>query len=599
MGSPYLAFAWPPDSEQGAGQARAWGVLLRADGRWSPAYSASGLQVWTQRERPAAVTWSEAFDALIIGCLAAQRAASFSMPDSPTTFARQLCAHAWGAYVALRQDAQSGETWAFRDPSGALDALTWRQGALAVLASDLDDLPSGFAPGQMRLDWDVITDFVRRPWSVPARAALTDLETVTPGDAQRLGAGQASGLALWRPADVAGRIDEQTDGLEARLAATVAGALSAWAAAAPASLVEVSGGFDSAVVATLLRRGPHGDQVRGALNYFSDRRDGDERGWAQQVCDPLGLCLTAVRKPLRRLEADDLAAFARCARPTFSALDAERDRDTVDRLRASGAEALFTGYGGDALFYQMGSPLTVTDQWRELGLGALADPFAAEVAAWLRRSIWSVWRDAWRGRRRSAPRGSTDSPFLGPRAREPARHAAHPWLEGLEDLPPGKRLQIEHLTASLPGYGRSRRGDAAMVIQPLLSQPVMELCLAIPSWRLVAGARDRALARRAFAPVLPAAVAERRSKGALSAYYAQLVSVSLDVLRPHLLDGALAEAGVLDRAAMEAALQPDALIWTGEGTGLLSAAVVESWVRHWQGRAPDSRSAPRARAEMA
>jgi asparagine synthase (glutamine-hydrolysing) len=133
------------------------------------------------------------------------------------------------------------------------------------------------------------------------------------------------------------------------------------------------------------------------------------------------------------------------------------------------------------------------------------------------------------------------------------------------------------------------------LIHPLLAQPMIELCLAIPSFELVRGGRDRALAREAFAAWLPPAVVQRRSKGGLFSWYARLAAASAPALRAHLLDGVLAGAGLLDRAAVEAALDPDDLIRTGDGVDLIAAAAVESWVRHWQTRIPDAAGAARPR----
>jgi asparagine synthase (glutamine-hydrolysing) len=141
-------------------------------------------------------------------------------------------------------------------------------------------------------------------------------------------------------------------------------------------------------------------------------------------------------------------------------------------------------------------------------------------------------------------------------------------------------------------FGRTLRGEVLAVRHPLLSQPVVELCLGIPSWRLTAG-RDRGFARAAFAHRLPPRVAHRRSKGVLSTLYAKRLVHSLDVVRPWLLDGALCRAQVLDRAVLEAALTPEALLWEGQASRLAWAACLEGWVRHWQRRVPDAAGATR------
>src|SRR3546814_5721791 len=60
------------------------------------------------------------------------------------------------------------------------------------------------------------------------------------------------------------------------------------------------------------------------------------------------------------------------------------------------------------------------------------------------------------------------------------------------------------------------------VIHPLLSQPVIEHCLAIPTWLQCAGGCDRSIARQAFKPDLPAKVIERRGKGSPQGFIYQI-----------------------------------------------------------------------------
>jgi asparagine synthase (glutamine-hydrolysing) len=207
--------------------------------------------------------------------------------------------------------------------------------------------------------------------------------------------------------------------------------------------------------------------------------------------------------------------------------------------------------------------------------------------------VWSVLRQARHGRDGLASAAPESAPFWGPRARQATGAPVHPWLADLPALTPAKRVQVQALMGMQAAWHRSRRGAAARIIHPLLSQPIVELALSIPVWRLLGGGRDRALARSAFTPWLPAMVAERQSKGALTSDYTKRVAASLPFLREHLVGGVLAEAGVLDAAAVDAALDPDQLIWNGAGARLSQAALIESWVRHWQTRVPDHPAARR------
>src|SRR3546814_16146244 len=50
-------------------------------------------------------------------------------------------------------------------------------------------------------------------------------------------------------------------------------------------------------------------------------------------------------------------------------------------------------------------------------------------------------------------------------------------------------------------------------IAPLLSQPIVELCLSIPTWMWISGGLNRAVARKAFEGRLPAIITRRTHKG--------------------------------------------------------------------------------------
>lgn len=592
MSAPYLVLIWPKAAGEGEAQARL-GSDLEREG-WARSHRADRLEVWVRPERQATVVWCEAYGALLIGRVIERTPRGLSrLGQDVAARARALCAGVWGAYVAVLQDGRTQQTWAFRDPGAALDAVAWRRGDLQVLASSVVDLPRSLWPTRLALDWDVITEHVARPTAISARSALSGFEALTPGTLYRLDDASAS-QAIWRPSQWAPQSADVEPNLAERLAETVCGAVGALMGDHQRILCEASGGLDSSiVVAGMVASGLSG-RVAGLLNYAGDRPESDEGRWAGLLAEQWGLPLQVGVRELSPFDPEqDFAPLAGDVRPPVSALDAWRDRDTAERLRASGATALVTGMGGDAALFQMPTTLVLADLWRARGVSGVRDPIVGQLAQWLRRSIWSVGAEALRHPR--SPAAEPGLVFVGPRARDLPQRAEHPWLEDLSGVAPGKRLQIEGLAALHRAHGRNRRAMSAEVIHPLMSQPVMELCLSIPSWVQVRGGRDRGLAREAFRPLLPASVVDRRSKGGLTSLFSRRVAASLDTLRPHLLDGVLADAGVLDRGVMEAALDADRLLWRADGLDLIMASAVESWVRHWQRYVPDLLSAPRHR----
>lgn len=545
------------------------GALLEAEG-FSLALEDGALRVWTRgglappavRLRPGVV---------VIGRWRGRLEAEVAKPAYRAREFRDL---GWGEYLAILAEGALVPR-VFRSPSGALDALTWRRGELRFLADDLDGVPEAVWPEAFALDWDEVARIVRHPAAAAGGEAFIGLHSITPGDLQLLGGDNAE--TIWRPA-ASVRPSADVD-VAAELRTKVFEAVDQVAADAGGMLLEVSGGLDSSIVALSVARCGRAGQVGTALNQHSAEAEGDERPWAQAVCRAAGVPLISIEKPVGRLEEVDFRVLGSGVRPALEGLDPLRDRRYLEIAGAVGARSLMTGQGGDAVFFQMPSAAVMGDLMRSEGLRSAFGHRGCELAIWQRRSIWSLAREALF----DAPRleASPMARFLGPRARDAPPGPSHPWLVDLGELPPGKRLQIAHLVLCQLKFGRSLRGDGLEILHPLLSQPVVETCLAIPSYELVRGGRDRALARRAFADLLPPEVAERRSKGMLPTLYARRVAASLDVLRPWLLEGKLVAEGVLNRRQVEAALTSEDLLWRADGIRLLQAAMVEAWVRHW------------------
>jgi asparagine synthase (glutamine-hydrolysing) len=296
----------------------------------------------------------------------------------------------------------------------------------------------------------------------------------------------------------------------------------------------------------------------------------------------------------RPLDPTVLEDLSRGARPAINALDVVRDAATVDAAQRLEAKMLVTGKGGDTLFFQTPTvdilaDYVLAERWR-----GQAGGLASGLAQRLRRSIWSVANEA-RARLRDRAPPSLASPLLGPRGRYHADMPIHPWMTDIGDLPPGKQRQIQGIVSTFNVRGAARYAQVLDVQHPLLSQPVIEASLATPTWRLAPGGRERGLARALFADRVPEFVLKRRSKGVLASYYARTLAMSGSVLRPFLLDGVLCDAGVLDRRAVEHALEPDTLIRQTQSPPLLSAIAVESFARYWQTRIPDWPTDARAR----
>lgn len=606
----YLALAWPSLAETAAGRAKALAHRLEGEGLWRRAGTTDRLIVWTRPEADLAVQALPCASGFVIGDL-------FPTPDSaapksplrdrqacwrkPCLVARDLTRSSWGRYVALIHGPPTHGTSVYRDPGGMLECLTWALGdGLHVVASDMTLAPAWLRPPRAFLNWDRIARFLAAPALATTAPLFDDIDAIGPGELLLLDEGAKTPEVIWTAADFARPSTADLPALQQDLVRKVDLCTAALVGGYDKVLMELSGGLDSSILAGALQATGTAGRVAEWTNYLDDRHEADERRYARSVTDRLGVELAPHRKSLASLTVADFAELGPSFWPAVGGVDAGRDRHEVARLHATGARAIVSGQGGDGAFFQFPSALVAADEFRRYGWSALASPVLADVARRTRHSVWDVLDQVRKSRRGGARLPTSMSSLLPPELQPAPGELDHPWVVAAKarGLPPGKVLHVQGIAVTHLYRGPSRRLREAEILLPLFAQPVVELCLSIATPDLAGGSYDRPFARSAFAERLPEVVLSRRNKGNQTAFFAKLVANSLDALRPYLLDGVLAEAGLLDRGRLDQALDPQALIWGSSvfPSDVLMAASVEAWVRHWQGQAPDSPSAPRRRA---
>lgn len=580
----FLAALWTPGDRETAERLRVLDRAAKRQPAWSWKLRAPGLRVLTGARAPLGLRRLNQ-DSVVIGDLFRRdllgvRVDENIATDSPAPEAacREMLKRYWGRYVAILR-TPDGATSVFRDPSGALDCLIWREAGVTFVATDLPLWLHAFLPRSVAVDWSRVEDMLLDSSQLALEPGLRGVGAVPPGAIQRLGPSSASVTTLWAPSQFAGlNAASRKDALD-ELPRLVDGCVGAYAGNSRL-LAEISGGLDSAIVASAIVRASA--PTASWLNYHVADRQGDERLYARAVAGRLGLDLTEALKSEASLSRAGLAESSTNARPGLNGLDAQYDQDVLDRCLAAGADRILTGQGGDTVFYQMATPLIAADHLQQAGLTGLNSSVSFDIARWTRQSLWSVLRIAaveaagWGG---GAARTPPD--FLSAHLRRRAKAMpVHPWLAD-QDLSPAKRRQVQGLAHTQLFYGACARSRGADLIHPLLSQPIVEYALGLSAVAQTEGGRDRALARAAFAGRLPDTVIQRRSKGAMTAYYGRMLAASLPVLRPMLLEGRLAAQGLVDRSRLEVILDEDDLIVRGHYGELMTLTAIEGWVGHW------------------
>lgn len=501
--------------------------------------------------------------------------------DDPYAYERKLLARFWGRFIGVRCSGDGPASHLLRDPSGALPCITWTQHGLTLAASTMPQWLIQHLRPPWRINFQRLAATLQDPLSAPGDLPLDGPLEVFPGTVQPLSS-DSPAVEVWRPSDLVLRgrrrgIDRE--GAVALLRSSVDETVHGLVSIAPSLAAEVSGGLDSSIVASSLVQRDR-DRVKLWLNAQGPTPESDERFWVKALADRLGITPHSVPLADGLITEAALERISGDVRPGVNALDVHHDLDWARRLTEAGCSAVMTGKGGDSVLVPS-TPDVFTDLWMAKGFRALLSPDVPRLAASTEVSVWTLYRSARRHDIAPGPLPRRDPALLAAAIGE---RAAHPWLEDRAALGPAKTLQIAGVIDNMTRHAPSLQSEAVEVLHPLCSLPVIEACLAIPAPLMTLGGRDRGLARHAFADRLPAAIIHRPSKGDLTWLYGRRILQSLDVLRPWLLDGRLAAEGILDRAAVDARLTRESLIWRGPYAEIMVAAAFEGWVRVWERR---------------
>jgi asparagine synthase (glutamine-hydrolysing) len=345
-------------------------------------------------------------------------------------------------------------------------------------------------------------------------------------------------------------------------------------------------------VLSCLATAPSRPQVT-CLNYFTAGPSEDERRYARMMAQHTGVELVEYDPDPRAVRLEAVLEVRSSPRPWFYVYELEHGTFENQLAAQRHASGLFSGSGGDSVFYQARADLAVTDYVFDHGLRRGLLGTAIDAARVSRKSVWSLLYQAIRDRVRQpewdpiAIAKPLPRTIVTPEVVQLAKRnkgLTHPWLtpEAARGVAPGILWHIMSLSLPPAYYSSFRRSDHFERTMPLLSQPLVELCLRIPTYLLIRTGRDRAVARRAFASDLPAEIVRRSAKGRADQHYRNVLDANLGFVRELLLDGLLVKRGLLRRESLELYLSRERSPADFQYNEILQEHLcTEAWLRSW------------------
>lgn len=485
---------------------------------------------------------------------------------------RSLLNDYWGSYAALLPEPKNASWLVLRDPSGAVPVYYLKRCSSYYLASS----PLLFRELGI-LGSEIDEDFLRHALVYPrmrtSRTGLAHCRELLPGMAFRRVGSPELAWSPWEFTCRQRRVDDYRTAvilLRDELLRTIA-------AVVPSNrslVLELSGGLDSSIIAAALA---YAAIPFSCVTFATSSADGDERRYARLVADGANAELIELVETGRR---PSLTVPVRRPRPGLTAVLRLIDEPLMRFARGRNA-VLLNGGGGDNVFCSLTTAAPAIDAF--IGSGPRAG-FSAifDVAAVTGSTIWTAARFAI-AKGVAGNRGQLwqqDLRFLDASlAATPAD--LHPWLLCRPTSLPGKVDHVRAIVQIFDFLDTSERSACLPMLFPLLAQPIVELCLRIPTWMWIKDGRDRAVARSALNGLVPDVVLNRRGKGRLEGLFERGFTAIRPALSELLLDGLLSHRGLLNRASIERYLSCDRAREHNLDYRLLGIASLELWLRSW------------------
>lgn len=576
MNARFVVLRWPPCHGELERAARARARRLGA--AWRVLLDWRGVLILQAED----ATQPQIFDhggGVLFGwaCPNSEARGAFAPGDDVAASARELTGAWWGSYVGVLIDRRHDAVHVVRSPDGAQACYFAVLEGVKIAFSDAADFVQ-LAP-EAQPDLDYLATFLAYPRAAPPRTGLQGVEEVSPGAALVLTREHVNIETLWRPFGRASLADfHQGAGALRGAADQVTAAL---AQDAGKVLHRLSGGFDSSIVLGLLAAHMPAGAITCVHEYWAHAPEADERVLARAAARRHGVKLVELAMEPGGVDYARLNQAPFAARPSLAILSFG-DCTARDGYAAIAADVLTSGQGGDHVFQRHRSALSAADA---IGDGLAFDKLMEimlDAARLSRRSIWgvaqSVLAQLWRRRPVGPDRVSAAVQVL----RSPVPLAElHPWqIEAASArLSPGRALYVWHLVDAL-GYHDASPITLNRRVRPIiLSQPVIEASLRIAPYTMVAGGRDRALARAAFADLAPDDISRRTQKGETTRYFSAVLAANRDWIADTLSNGLLGACALIDRTKLRAVATTDWREDSRAADALYSLIAAEAWLQ--------------------
>ena len=490
----------------------------------------------------------------------------------------------WGSYIAVLPRAES-ELMVGRDCSNLqLCYTTWCDDVF-IAFSNMDTLP--FLDAICKdINWNYLAINAKYDVIPLIETGLKHVQQMPAGAYAKINlrTKQIEIVRSWKPETFTSDLIEDFETAKRMLYENVLSTVNVQSKNFNNISLNLSGGLDSSILLACLRKTRPAASIH-AMHLHSLDNDVSEEHYARAMADAYDVEL-GVEEAKANVDSNSIFS-APPPWPIPSGMGDNGDEETrkyEKYLEARNIDGIFQGQGGDQIFFKRPQLAPLFDYRRKHLFDLQYYKILLNTARLTGASIWKLQKIM-------PPKENGLSTDQGPanvflssdisNGLTPVNvYEEHPWFQTNEPFSFGKFNQLSKFTM-FNFYAQILIASPfkAPTLPPLICQPLMEAALRIPTHFLLAGGRNRGLAREAFKRELVPMVYNRELKGFVTKYVSNTVIRNLKPMREFLLDGCLAKANFLDRGVLEANLNEDRIKVDKIGVFILETVKYEKWVR--------------------
>jgi asparagine synthase (glutamine-hydrolysing) len=491
----------------------------------------------------------------------------------------------WGRYTGALYKKSNNTLTLVRDPLG-LSTLFYCTTPTGVIFSNELACLYDFLEVKPLLNVDYFAHYIINNNHALSLTPFQTIKELQPGMALTIDANNTLNEKLiWNIQALQSSYLKDTDTFEEELLSMLQLCTKAWIESSTSGIcLELSGGLDSSSLLLLARKVLPHDKKIIAVNYVDSKViSSNETEYAQEISNACNIPLYLIDRQ-DSLLIDSMPLDYRPDKPSTILLFNQGNQQLLDLALEHQCTEIINGQGGDHLF--LASPLynALADCYLERGI---------KNAYFTLKELSTIYRMPWfalitscfkalYGYYRGQHTNSCDDLSLFDTSYKAHLLKQDFYLASvLNNFYPGKAEHIKELYHASAYADRNQRGSSTMS-HPLLSQPLVELALKVPTYQTFDQGYDRIFFRKAMSRIQPHKTLWRRMKGKTTSSTFYAFNRQYKEIYEIISQGYFMRTGLINKAWFH-----DSMIKTLHGEkkhmwSLLHILTSELWLKQWQ-----------------